>query len=42
MHGRDDGIDLVVFENLDERLNGGVVGGDKGGADCLLLDLVDL
>lgn len=42
MHGRDDGVDLVIFEYFDERIDGGVVGNHKGSTDLFLLDLVNL
>lgn len=37
-----DGIDLVLFEDLDEGVDIGVIGGNEGGSDGFLLFLVDL
>lgn len=42
MQDRDDGIDLVVFKNLDERVDGGVIGNNEGSSDLFLLFFVDL
>jgi hypothetical protein len=42
MHRRDDGIDSVFFKNLDERIDGGVIGNNEGSSNFLLLLFVDL